>query len=234
MFQTQSYPSPSNPSITSPPTTFVTPHETSHDTFSDSTPSVIDPNDTSEHSSSKKKRKSWGQVLPLPTTNLPPRKRAKTDAEKEQRRYERVQRNRAAAHASRMRKQEETDNLRAENNRLKQDVHELRQIIQRMSEGKPTSEPLDFAKLLTPPRDYASSSLDSVPSLSSGSPHSSPTSTSINTPPPSGDSEVALFANPSDAAHSAVMCSSQQWTSDTRTSPPRTKGRRAKARTKRR
>ena len=27
----------------------------------------------------KKKRKSWGQVLPKPTTNLPPRKRAKTD-----------------------------------------------------------------------------------------------------------------------------------------------------------
>ena len=27
----------------------------------------------------KKKRKSWGQVLPKPTTNLPPRKRAKTE-----------------------------------------------------------------------------------------------------------------------------------------------------------
>ncbi|KAI7535968.1 hypothetical protein KC331_g11730, partial [Hortaea werneckii] len=33
-----------------------------------------------------KKRKSWGQELPEPKTHLPPRKRAKTDDEKEQRR----------------------------------------------------------------------------------------------------------------------------------------------------
>ncbi|KAI7190593.1 hypothetical protein KC352_g21688, partial [Hortaea werneckii] len=36
-----------------------------------------------------KKRKSWGQELPEPKTHLPPRKRAKTDDEKEQRRIER-------------------------------------------------------------------------------------------------------------------------------------------------
>ena len=63
------------------------------------------------HSKPAKKRKSWGQELPEPTTTLPPRKRAKTDDEKEQRRIERIKRNRAAAHNSRERKRQETDTL---------------------------------------------------------------------------------------------------------------------------
>lgn len=58
-----------------------------------------------------KKRKSWGQELPEPKTALPPRKRAKTDDEKEQRRIERIKRNRAAAHNSRERKRQETETL---------------------------------------------------------------------------------------------------------------------------
>ena len=58
-----------------------------------------------------KKRKSWGQELPEPKTTLPPRKRAKTDDEKEQRRIERIKRNRAAAHNSRERKRQETETL---------------------------------------------------------------------------------------------------------------------------
>lgn len=63
------------------------------------------------HSKPAKKRKSWGLALPEPTTNLPPRKRAKTEDEKEQRRIERIKRNRAAAHNSRERKRQETENL---------------------------------------------------------------------------------------------------------------------------
>lgn len=61
-----------------------------------------------------KKRKSWGQQLPEPKTNLPPRKRAKTDDEKEQRRVERVLRNRRAAQTSRERKRMEVEALEAE------------------------------------------------------------------------------------------------------------------------
>ncbi|KAI9833718.1 MAG: hypothetical protein M1826_006809 [Phylliscum demangeonii] len=61
-----------------------------------------------------KKRKSWGQELPTPKTNLPPRKRAKTDDEKEQRRIERVLRNRAAAQSSRERKRKEIEGLEEE------------------------------------------------------------------------------------------------------------------------
>ncbi|KAG0132034.1 hypothetical protein HOY82DRAFT_310268 [Tuber indicum] len=66
----------------------------------------------------KKKRKSWGQELPIPTTNLPPRKRAKTDEEKEQRRIERVLRNRAAAQSSRERKRKEVQALEEERTKL--------------------------------------------------------------------------------------------------------------------
>lgn len=61
-----------------------------------------------------KKRKSWGQQLPEPKTNLPPRKRAKTEDEKEQRRVERVLRNRRAAQSSRERKRQEVEALENE------------------------------------------------------------------------------------------------------------------------
>ncbi|KAK6330703.1 hypothetical protein TWF718_002904 [Orbilia javanica] len=81
-----------------------------------------------------KKRKSWGQELPTPTTNLPPRKRAKTDAEKEQRRIERVLRNRAAAHSSRERKRAEQEALEkrkkeieAENENMKNRLSQFEQ-----------------------------------------------------------------------------------------------------------
>ncbi|KAG0134408.1 hypothetical protein HOY82DRAFT_537428 [Tuber indicum] len=72
------------------------------------------------------KRKTRGQELPIPTTNLPPRKRAKTDAEKEQRRIERILRNRAAAQSSRERKQKEVESLKTERERLAESNSELK------------------------------------------------------------------------------------------------------------
>ncbi|KAF8434691.1 hypothetical protein BDZ91DRAFT_804579 [Kalaharituber pfeilii] len=72
-----------------------------------------------------KKRKSWGQELPVPTTNLPPRKRAKTEAEKEQRRIERVLRNRAAAQSSRERKRKEVEALEDVKNKLAEENKQL-------------------------------------------------------------------------------------------------------------
>ncbi|PWW75494.1 hypothetical protein C7212DRAFT_344855 [Tuber magnatum] len=74
----------------------------------------------------KKKRKSWGQELPTPTTNLPPRKRAKTDEEKEQRRIERVLRNRAAAQSSRERKRKEVQALEEERTKLAESNADMR------------------------------------------------------------------------------------------------------------
>ncbi|KFH42564.1 Transcriptional activator-like protein [Hapsidospora chrysogenum ATCC 11550] len=72
-----------------------------------------------------KKRKSWGQVLPEPKTNLPPRKRAKTEDEKEQRRVERVLRNRRAAQSSRERKRQETEKLEKRNQELELRLKEV-------------------------------------------------------------------------------------------------------------
>lgn len=72
-----------------------------------------------------KKRKSWGQALPEPKTSLPPRKRAKTEDEKEQRRVERVLRNRRAAQSSRERKRLETEKLEQKTRELELHVARL-------------------------------------------------------------------------------------------------------------
>ncbi|KAF2226477.1 hypothetical protein BDZ85DRAFT_293433 [Elsinoe ampelina] len=76
-----------------------------------------------------KKRKSWGQELPEPKTNLPPRKRAKTEDEKEQRRIERIKRNRAAAHNSRERKRQEAEGLAVANEKLLAKMKEMQHMI---------------------------------------------------------------------------------------------------------
>ncbi|KAI9367668.1 hypothetical protein BJX61DRAFT_282590 [Aspergillus egyptiacus] len=79
-----------------------------------------------------KKRKSWGQELPVPKTNLPPRKRAKTEDEKEQRRIERVLRNRAAAQTSRERKRLEMEKLENEKIKMEQQNQFLLQRLSQM------------------------------------------------------------------------------------------------------
>ncbi|KAK3986346.1 hypothetical protein QBC44DRAFT_140320 [Cladorrhinum sp. PSN332] len=93
-----------------------------------------------------KKRKSWGQVLPEPKTNLPPRKRAKTEDEKEQRRVERVLRNRRAAQSSRERKRLEVEGLEKRNKELEvallkaqQANNALLEQLKRLNSGGPRS-----------------------------------------------------------------------------------------------
>lgn len=80
------------------------------------------------HSKQAKKRKSWGQELPEPKTSLPPRKRAKTDDEKEQRRIERIKRNRAAAHNSRERKRQEAETLAVQLARANAELEAYRRL----------------------------------------------------------------------------------------------------------
>ncbi|KAK6522314.1 hypothetical protein TWF281_002878 [Arthrobotrys megalospora] len=93
-----------------------------------STPLVDDKKDDDEKKPAKK-RKSWGQELPTPTTNLPPRKRAKTEAEKEQRRIERVLRNRAAAHSSRERKRAEQEALEKRKKEIEADNETMKKRL---------------------------------------------------------------------------------------------------------
>ncbi|WEW59480.1 transcription factor that binds to CRE motif [Emydomyces testavorans] len=113
-----------------------------------------------------KKRKSWGQELPTPKTNLPPRlvyytdgyvvssflifdrKRAKTEDEKEQRRIERVLRNRAAAQISRERKRLEIEKLETEKAKMEQ---QNRFLLQRLAQMEAENNRLSqqVAKLST-------------------------------------------------------------------------------------
>ncbi|KAF2241630.1 hypothetical protein BU26DRAFT_440549 [Trematosphaeria pertusa] len=110
-----------------------------------------------------KKRKSWGQVLPEPKTNLPPRKRAKTEDEKEQRRIERVKRNRLAAHNSRERKRQEYETLQAEKDKLEHDLKTARLAMARMTaelnvyrQKYPGEVPESTFEHLTPVSEYDS------------------------------------------------------------------------------
>ncbi|KZF21256.1 hypothetical protein L228DRAFT_249044 [Xylona heveae TC161] len=111
---------------TPPPRATATPATPALSTSSLATSSST-PQGTQGEKRAVKKRKSWGQELPTPKTNLPPRKRAKTDDEKEQRRIERVLRNRAAAQSSRERKRLEVEKLELERDDLAEENAQLRQ-----------------------------------------------------------------------------------------------------------
>ncbi|KAL9030324.1 MAG: hypothetical protein Q9180_006919 [Flavoplaca navasiana] len=110
------------------------PHETvsmAETTLEASTPdsSIGDTRENGDERKPVKKRKSWGQELPTPKTNLPPRKRAKTEDEKEQRRIERVLRNRQAAQSSRERKRQEVEKLEGEKHSIEEQNDMLRQRL---------------------------------------------------------------------------------------------------------
>ncbi|KAJ4377635.1 transcription factor that binds to CRE motif [Neocucurbitaria cava] len=127
------------PSTTSVPTTIkMEDLQVPFDTPSpnDSNLTTSEPSSTPAPSGSEsrqvKKRKSWGQVLPEPKTSLPPRKRAKTEDEKEQRRIERVKRNRLAAHNSRERKRQEYELLQAEKDQMEADLQAYQHKMARM------------------------------------------------------------------------------------------------------
>ncbi|KAL8986009.1 MAG: hypothetical protein Q9205_000434 [Flavoplaca limonia] len=92
-------------------------------------PSIGDTREDGDERKPVKKRKSWGQELPTPKTNLPPRKRAKTEDEKEQRRIERVLRNRQAAQSSRERKRQEVEKLEGEKHSIEEQNDMLRQRL---------------------------------------------------------------------------------------------------------
>ncbi|RMZ80849.1 hypothetical protein DV737_g2836, partial [Chaetothyriales sp. CBS 132003] len=77
----------------------------------------------------KKKRKAWGQPVPEIKQILPPRKRAKTAEEKEQRKNERILRNRRAADKSRQRQKAAVAELEAKAARMEQEMAALRATV---------------------------------------------------------------------------------------------------------
>ncbi|EME76857.1 uncharacterized protein MYCFIDRAFT_88928 [Pseudocercospora fijiensis CIRAD86] len=108
-----------------------------------------------------KKRKSWGQELPEPKTTLPPRKRAKTEDEKEQRRIERIKRNRAAAHNSRERKRQETEVLAVALAKANAELEAYRRLHGPLPEGTVLPE----VKLVTEATDVVAAADTPAPSL---------------------------------------------------------------------
>ncbi|KAF5240622.1 hypothetical protein FANTH_9473 [Fusarium anthophilum] len=85
-------------------------------------PSETNISSPDENKTERRGRAKWGRVLPEPRTSIPPRRRAKTADEREQRMVERVLRNRRSAHNSRERKKVELE-------RLQQRVAELEQTL---------------------------------------------------------------------------------------------------------
>lgn len=97
---------------------YPTPSATSQ---AESTPPPTDP--------PKKKRKAWGQPVPEIKQILPPRKRAKTAEEKEQRKNERILRNRRAADKSRQRQKAAVADLEIKTGRIERENALLRNLL---------------------------------------------------------------------------------------------------------
>ena len=79
----------------------------------------------------KKKRKAWGQPVPEIVPILPPRKRAKTAEEKEQRKNERILRNRRAADKSRQRQKAQQAGLEQQNKDLVSENAQLKEVLRK-------------------------------------------------------------------------------------------------------
>ena len=94
--------------------------------------------------SNKKKRKAWGQPVPEIKQILPPRKRAKTAEEKEQRKNERILRNRRAADKSRQRQKLAVADLEAKSTRMEQEMAALRAALTGYQERFGVQKDLEF------------------------------------------------------------------------------------------
>jgi transcriptional activator HAC1 len=96
-------------------------------------------NDQSNSPKKEKKKRKWGQdVGPIPKL-IPPRKRAKTAAEKEQRALERVLRNRDAAEQSRKRKSDQRAMLENQRDSLQRFCKKLIEMNQALNELNPNN-----------------------------------------------------------------------------------------------
>lgn len=94
------------------------------------TPAASSDADNASTELPKKKRKAWGQPVPEIVPILPPRKRAKTVEEKEQRKNERILRNRRAADKSRQRQKAAQADLESTNVRLIAENAQLKAFLE--------------------------------------------------------------------------------------------------------
>lgn len=135
----------------------------------------------------KKKRKAWGQPVPEIVKILPPRKRAKTAEEKEQRRNERILRNRRAADKSRQRQKAAVADLERRTVEIEQENNTLKAMLERYRSKFGDLEGFSFDNLLSPSHpvkseeqsvhtpasvhtDFSHSTLVSTPAMAPNSP----------------------------------------------------------------
>lgn len=99
-------------------------------------------------------------TTPNPASSLPPRKRARTEAEKEQRRVERIIRNRKAAHASREKKRKHVEHLESYVKALEENLSQMYQnqsMILDHLKSIDSSVNFDLVSIIERPDDLLSS-----------------------------------------------------------------------------
>ena len=145
----------------------------------------------------RKKRKAWGQPVPEIKQILPPRKRAKTAEEKEQRKNERILRNRRAADKSRQRQKAAVADLEVKTNHIESENAMLRQILARYQQRFGVPDDLQVPlSTSTEPTDLMSA--PSPYTLNDDEPETPSESLAYGTPDP--DSEPTLVQNDSATA----------------------------------
>ena len=118
----------------------------------------------------RRKRKSWGQPIPEYDPILPPGKRAKTNEEKEQRRCERIVRNRKAAATSRDRKKHEFERLEQENQVLREELERQSALIKALQAGQDPSSLQSMVQATSELLPLPSNVLQSPQSIAKDSP----------------------------------------------------------------
>lgn len=126
-------------------------------------------------------------------STLPPRKRAKTQEEKEQRRMERILRNRRAAHALREKKRRHVESLEAYVLALEKNNSLLTLNVEKLSATAPKSvlatleQPVDLSGVKASIASVPSTSMDSTTCGNAMSPYSTESSSQHNSLPSDGD-----------------------------------------------
>ena len=126
----------------------------------------------------KKKRKAWGQPIPDFKIVLPPRKRAKTAEEKEQRKNERVIRNRKAADKSRQRQKAAVAELEIKTTHMEAELAQLRAKVAYFESKYGAIQGTDVPSLTTnldtfPPQSTGDHALGTSPKAGSHGPQDS-------------------------------------------------------------
>ena len=144
---------------------------------------------SSQSEQARKKRKAWGQPVPEIVPILPPRKRAKTAEEKEQRKNERILRNRRAADKSRQRQKAAVADLERRQGSIEQENITLKAMLEQYRSKFGELDGFSFPATATP--------IKTEPGLE----QSAPTPDSVDT----DFSHTTLVSTPAMAPNSPVL-----------------------------